>query len=138
VRYGAPSTVYGNPPTKSAPNIKSGSALFSQLPHATMPVMSKLDGMKYRIDLWNSKTGSILKHIGNTTSIDDARAMFEQACEDYTAREITLRSGARVLKLRPAPETAPWSGVPFTEAEKRLDRELALIVFGRLQNLNAR
>ena len=87
--------------------------------------MSKLDGMKYRIDLWNSKTGSILKHIGNTTSIDDARELFDTACEDYTAREITLRSGARVLDIRPAPETVPWSGVPFTEAEEELGKELA-------------
>ena len=93
--------------------------------------MSKLDGMKYRIDLWNSKTGSILKHIGSRTSIDDARAMFEQACEDYTAREITLRSGARVLDIRPAPETVPWAGVPFTEAEEGLGRELAIRVIVR-------
>jgi hypothetical protein len=93
--------------------------------------MSKLDGMKYRVDLWNSKTGSILKHIGHTTSIDDARALFEQACKDYKAREITLRSGARVLDIRPAPEHVPWAGVPFTEAEKELGRELAIRVIER-------
>jgi hypothetical protein len=83
--------------------------------------------MKYRVDLWNSKTGSILKHIGHTTSIDDARAMFEQTCKDYIAREITLRSGARVLKLRPAGGSA-WESLSFTEAEKELGRELAMRV----------